>query len=258
MPAKPVSAQNDSTPVKNEKAAAAPRPSSTDSSDSKAVKSDKPADVKSGESAPVVKAGAQADAGAAEGKGEGGAGGAKGGAAGDITPSATAFLKGWGVGLAYIYNRSPIVSEATIVNGVVRATTVQNYQTSLIVGSHWYFQGSEDPSCGPKWFANSAGGLGCLGVFLGVGVGGGNSSSQLLDFVGGGFIWGFGDVFDNNGKKDAQSKKHSIGIGVGRRFNVKHLGAGFFANQPPPAGETQVRFETRDTYSPYLFYTYNF
>lgn len=175
-----------------------------------------------------------------------------------IAPTASAFLKGWGVGLAYIKNRSPIVSDAVIVNGVVRATTIQNYQTELIFGSHWYFQGSNDATCGPVWIADKPLKAGCLGIFLGVGVGGSNSASQLIDFVGAGLIWGFGDVFNANGGIDAQTKKHSIGIGIGRKFNVKHLGDGFVHNQAPPSGETQIRYDVRDTVAPYLFYTYNF
>ena len=172
-----------------------------------------------------------------------------------ITPTASAFLKGWGVGLAYIKNRSPIVSDAVIMNGVVRATSIQNYQTELIFGSHWYFQGEGEAACGPHWIRNA----GCLGIFLGVGVGGSNSASQLIDFVGAGLIWGFGDVIKADGKTiDAQTKKHSIGVGIGRRFNVKHLGEGFSPNQAPPAGETQIRYDVRDTLAPYLFYTYNF
>lgn len=174
-----------------------------------------------------------------------------------ITPTASAFLKGWGVGLAFIQNRSPIVSDAIIVNGVVRATTVQNYQTELIFGSHWYLQGANDHECG-RILGKFLQGAGCLGIFLGVGVGGSNSASQLIDFVGTGLLWGFGDVQNADGTRDPQAKKHSIGIGIGRRFNVKHLGEGFAPNQPLPAGETQIRYDVRDTVAPYLFYTYNF
>jgi len=177
---------------------------------------------------------------------------------GNSDAGVSSFLKGWGIGLAYMHNHTPVISDATIVNGVVRANTIQNYQTSIIFGSHWYFQAEDGDECGPTWIAHSMNGMGCLGLFMGVGVGGGNSSSQLIDFVGTGLIWGFGKVEKKDGTIDPQSKKHSIGIGIGRRFNVKSLGSGFAANQAPPAGETQVRYDTRDTFAPYLFYTYNF
>lgn len=77
------------------------------------------------------------------------------------------------------------------------------------------------------------------------------SDEEVIHTLGGGLMLGFrrGATVDATNperpKVDASPNSFNIGIGVAVDPNVKVLGAGFKANQPAPAGETQVRF--RDT-----------
>lgn len=160
------------------------------------------------------------------------------------------FTQGWGVGLAALRNRRTVINDASLVNGLVRANTVQSWQPELLLARHWYF------SSAPNYHSCSVSVKGaCLGMFLAIGVGGGSGSSttQVVDMAGVGLLFGFGP-----GTKNPQQQAHNIGIGVGRRFNVKMLGDGISANASLPAGETQIRYKTEDITAPFVFYTYKF
>lgn len=163
-------------------------------------------------------------------------------------PTVTNFLQGWGVGLAMIRNSRKVISDASVVNGIVRANSEHTWQSTLLLAKHWYFENPNTKQCLLKKDYQL-----CLGVFVGVGLGGGASSNQIIDMIGGGLLLGFGPGTDN-----VQKQAHNVGIGVGRRFNVKVLGDGISANAPLPAGETQVRFKITDITAPFLFYTYKF
>lgn len=154
------------------------------------------------------------------------------------------FWSDWTIGIGLLRNDPPVVSDAMIVNGtIVRATTTQKYQTDFLLAKHHYF-GDERTCSVPILGA-------CIGLMITVGLGG----NQFVDMLGAGFAAGFGKNLDG---KDRQNQPHNIGIGWGRRFNVKTLGDGFVPNSPPPAGETQVRYQNIDINSPFFYYTYNF
>lgn len=169
----------------------------------------------------------------------------------------------WGLGLAVLRNSHNVINDASIQNGLVRASAESRTATEIVMTRSFYFTkqalGSKDPNeriCSTAdWKMASDF---CMGLFLAVGVnpssGNGNGSSNLIDMIGGGLIFGFGKVKDG-GPFD---KQHNIGFGIGRRFGVKTLGDGFSHNNPPPTGETQVRYKTTDFTAPFLFYTYNF
>lgn len=157
------------------------------------------------------------------------------------------FWKNWSIGLGLLKNSPAVVSEATVVNGVVRANSVQKYQTDLVLARHWYFgsKDEKDSECTVHWIGA------CFGLMVTVGLGG----NQVVDMIGGGFLIGFGgDMHGIN----RQNQPHNIGVGMSRRFNVKTLGDGIALNAPLPAGETQIRYQTMDINAPFFFYTYNF
>src|SRR6266700_1748997 len=129
-------------------------------------------------------------------------------------PNAGSFFgPGWGIGIALVKNKTPMISDATLVNGTVRANNEQRWLTELLLTRHWYF--GDGNKCDNMWPKE----LGCLGLFVGVGITGGGQGSQLIDMVAGGLMVGFGPV-----TQEVQNPAHNLGIGIGRRFNVKTLG----------------------------------
>jgi hypothetical protein len=56
---------------------------------------------------------------------------------------------------------------------------------------------------------------------------------------------------------DSQKRAFNIGLGIGRRFNVKTLGDGFVENLPPPPGETQVRYKNVDMTTYFIMITFS-
>ncbi|MGH8222298.1 MAG: hypothetical protein ACREQZ_04925, partial [Woeseiaceae bacterium] len=70
--------------------------------------------------------------------------------------------------------------------------------------------------------------------------------------VGLGWMWGL----KSNDPEDSEG--FSIGIGVILDDDVKALGDGFEENQPPPPGETAVRFEEKSRPAALLFVTRTF
>lgn len=164
----------------------------------------------------------------------------------------------WGAGLAVMRNSDKVINDASIQNGIVRANNESRVTTELLMTRNFYFHKKDDQ--GRRICSAADWGLSsdlCLGLFVGVGLsasGGGSSGNQLIDMVGAGILIGFGRLSDDM----PFTKAHNIGIGWGRRLNVKTLGDGFHKNSPSPDGETQVRYKSVDMNAPFLFYTYNF
>jgi hypothetical protein len=149
-----------------------------------------------------------------------------------------------------VRNDSKVVSDASVVDGIVRVGSEASYSATILVAKHWYFASKATPSeCAVSvWEA-------CFGVMLGVGLGSSSAaSSQVINLVGGGLVIGWNPA----DPKSAQKQNHNLGIGWGREFGVKLLGDGFRENAPPPTGETQVRYKTTDIPIIFLFYTYSF
>lgn len=164
----------------------------------------------------------------------------------------------WGAGLAVMRNSDKVINDASIQNGIVRANNESRVATELLMTRNFYFHKKDDQ--GRRICSAADWGLSsdlCFGLFVGVGLsasGGGSSGNQLIDMVGAGALIGFGRISDDN----PFAKAHNVGIGIGRRLNVKTLGDGFHKNGAPPDGESQVRYKSVDMTAPFLFYTYNF
>jgi hypothetical protein len=173
------------------------------------------------------------------------------------------FFDQWAVGLAVIRPKVSTVTDATIVNNLVRVNGHARSEASLLVARHFYpfNQGrrcvedgtvvtdtrAKEPSLMDKttgFLAN------CVGAMVGVGLGtsGGSGSGQLINFAGIGLTMGGGIPKD-------EKSNWNIGIGLGRKFNVKTLGDGFTENQAPPTGETQVRYKTLDASASFAYFT---
>lgn len=191
------------------------------------------------------------------------------------------FFAGWATGLAVIKPKQATITDASIVNDKVRVSNKSGHEASILVSKHFYpfsdgtrcLQAS-DPAASKKGAGDSgttpadkskdntpitdalaaaARGTGrCVGGMVGVGLGtsGGSGGTQLINFVGVGLTIGGGVG------KPAQSTWH-FGFGIGRKFNGRYLGEGFTEDLAPPAGETQVRFQSRDVSAKFLYFTTN-
>lgn len=160
------------------------------------------------------------------------------------------FFKDWGVGLAVLKPKAKSVSDATIVNGLVRVNSTSQNQASLLVARHFYPWRVKRECVSSEGVTSSQFWATCFGAMIGVGLGnaGSSNSNQIINFAGIGLTLG-GSVNAND------SVAWNFGVGVGRQFNVKVLGDGFKENEAPPPGETQVRYKTIDTNSPFVFFT---
>jgi hypothetical protein len=174
------------------------------------------------------------------------------------------FFAGWSVGLAVIKPKQASLSDATIINGIVRVNARASQEASLLVSRQFYLfsdgsrcapaatnEGRADKVEGRTGMNRALNTLGrCVGVMVGVGLGatGSAGSTQLINFAGAGLTIGSG--VDKVGKTNWH-----FGFGIGRKFNAKVLGDGFTADAPPPPDETQVRYKTIDTQAKFIYFS---
>jgi len=159
---------------------------------------------------------------------------------------------GWAVGLAVVKPKIPSVGEATIVDGRVRSGSTASQEASILVSNHIYpFAGKgecEAAADGTALLDAVARRLQrCVGLMVGVGLGtaGGSGDSQLINFAGIGLSIGGPPIGNKRG--------WHLGLGIGRKFNVKTLGDGFKEGEPPPGTESQVRYKTIDTSAKFIY-----
>jgi len=157
----------------------------------------------------------------------------------------TDFFADWGTGLAMVRNAKPAVTDATIVNNVVRVNSQARYEASLLVAKHFY--PFRNDRCGTQMAARD-----CVGAMVGAGLGSSSDTGRLINMIGVGLTLG-GQLVAADGK--SASSAWNFGIGVGRKFGVQTLGDGFTENAPPPQGETQVRYKTRDASAEFIYFT---
>lgn len=163
----------------------------------------------------------------------------------------------WGVGIGLVVNRGKLIPDASIVNGKVVANTTQTATTELMLAYHWYFaepENSGTPTDG-KLRCTITPFHACLGAFMALGEGVGNTTSQSFpDLFALGLLLGWG----NNDDSSIESQPYNFGIGIGERFAVKTLADGFEPGKPAPNGETSVRYQTKDNIAYMIFFTYAF
>jgi hypothetical protein len=158
------------------------------------------------------------------------------------------FFQDWAVGLALVKPRKRGISDAAVVNNVVRVNAESKSEATLLVARHFYpwkkrdvkkCSGNDDG----RWFS-------CVGAMVSVGLStaGSAGASQVINFVGAGLAVGGGVGNDT-------STAWHFGLGYGRRFGIKVLGDGFNENEAPPVGETQVRYKSIDLPATFAYFT---
>jgi len=143
----------------------------------------------------------------------------------------------WGLGLGVSLGDDENVDEATIVNGVVRVTSDIKEQPRVLFEYHklfWCNGGRTNGTrgCGPFIAASS-------------------NDRKVLSGVAMGAVYGVKT-------KETDAEGFVLGAGLVLDAKVKDLGDGFSANDPPPSGETAVRFRTRSRWSILIFATRTF
>jgi hypothetical protein len=172
---------------------------------------------------------------------------------------------GFGAGVALTFGQSR-VSNATVVNNIVRATEEGNVMAGLVFESHYFFV--QPPT---KLFGSMTNITWGHGPFVAVDVSTSPTTTNS-NFVAGfslGWMVGFRRIsdpvpalLDNNKIMVAQTDKNSWNIGVGFRVDPKAtvLGDGIVANMPLPAGENpnMVRTMTAPRYGVMLLTSFSF
>jgi hypothetical protein len=168
----------------------------------------------------------------------------------------------WGVGIATNFDVGGTrVVNAQIINNIVRLTdTSSNVGISFVLESHYFFPGI---TYGGPFNLAPPGGcttsnmtvkLNCTewawGPFIAIEVGDGTTAptstttGSIAAFAAGLMVGLHRPSVDLNGKVVATDKSSwNFGIGVRVDPAAQVLGAGFAANQAPPAGETAIRFQ---------------
>ncbi len=143
----------------------------------------------------------------------------------------------WGVGFGFSYSGN-VISEAAVVDGVIRATKETSQQAKALLEGHSYFL------CDKK---KTKGDHGC-GPYVGVVA----DSNDVLAGVSIGFMWGWKSTQPDT------SQGFSLGLGVLLENDVKDLADGFHEGEPLPPGETQIRFVEKGRWSAVIFATRTF
>jgi hypothetical protein len=138
----------------------------------------------------------------------------------------------WGLGLGFSVGIEDHFDEAEIVNGKVRVTSDVTQQPRVLFEYHRILSCNNGGKDGTR---------GC-GPFVAVAA----TDNKLLSGVAVGAMYGM--------KKSQESTEgFSIGVGAILDAKVRSLGAEFKENEPPPNGETTIRFLKRSRWS-FLFY----
>lgn len=168
-------------------------------------------------------------------------------------------FENWGTGLALIRTPRRAIAEASIVNGIVRVNSQSRYEASVLLARHFYpfrskgkCRATREPSRVPSVMDGAEFWRECAGFMIGVGLGStaatGSGSTQFINLIGLGVTAGGGIGNDSNAN-------WRVGIGIGRKFGARLLGDGFSENAAAPAGESQIRYKTRDVTAPFAYFT---
>jgi len=112
------------------------------------------------------------------------------------------------------------VTDAEIVNGIVRISEEKSIFIRIMLESHYFFVNTMHPKRGN-------------GPFVAVS----SSSDDIIESAALGWMIGF-----RRDEKESQSL--NFGLGVLLDPSVQHLGEGFEADKPAPAGETAIRYKS--------------
>ncbi len=163
---------------------------------------------------------------------------------------------GIGVSMSYDLGNNDRVSDAVITNNVVRVTRTENIRARIVLESHYFAtptfnrtrRAREAAFCAefagdPVKYDNcmSAQKNFGIGPFVALQPGG----EKVIDAIGLGVMVGLRRGAD-------RASSFNLGVGIFYDVDTRILGNGFVEDQPPPAGETEVRFR-RQSQSGLLF-----
>ncbi len=163
---------------------------------------------------------------------------------------------GIGVSMSYDLGNNDRVSDAVITNNIVRVTRTENIRARIVLESHYFAtptfsstrRAREAAFCAsfnddPVKYDNcmSAQKNFGIGPFVALQPGG----EKVIDAIGLGVMVGFRRGTD-------RASSFNLGVGIFYDVDTRILGNGFVEDQPPPAGETDVRFR-RQSQSGLLF-----
>ena len=137
---------------------------------------------------------------------------------------------GVGIALTVGIGEKPSVESASIVEGIVRVDEERDATATIMLESHYLFKTGTT-------LGRDVG----IGPFVVIQPGG---SDEIVEAFGLGVMIGFKRKPETN----ADTSSWNLGVAYVIDPSVKVLGDGFEENQPPPAGETGIRFkEVSDT-----------
>ena len=140
---------------------------------------------------------------------------------------------GFGVGVSLSWDTGgdkDRVKVARVVNGIVRVEVEENTEARIMLESHYFFQ----TRTRFLWAVDKANWG--HGPFIALQPG----TDEIIETIGLGWMVGFRKP-DDNGQASSASWNFGMGIVVDPNANV--LGDGIEANQPLPAGETEIRYK---------------
>jgi hypothetical protein len=164
----------------------------------------------------------------------------------------------WGIGIATNFNLGgKLVTGAEIDNGIVRVTdSSANVGIGFVLEAHYFFKEWPPLASCMGYNCNDI----ATGPFVAIEVGNGAtatpSSSGLITSYALGWMVGLHHPDASSGQ--SQNSSWNFGVGLNVNPTAKVLGDGFVPNQPPPAGETAVRYQTEPRYGVILLSSFSF
>jgi len=164
----------------------------------------------------------------------------------------------WGIGIATNFNLGgKLVTGAEIDHGVVRVTdTSANVGIGFVLEAHYFFkEWLPLPNC-MNYNCNDI----ATGPFVALEVGTGATATPSSSGLVTGYALGWMVGLHHPDPTSAKTNNASWNFGIGFIVTptAKVLGDGFVPNQPPPAGETAVRYITEPRYGVMLLSSFSF
>jgi len=147
----------------------------------------------------------------------------------------------WGLGAGYAFGKGAKRVTASVVNNIVRVSSDATNGPRVLLEAHYY----------PEKITWNEGDFG-YGPFAAVETGAaGTTTSNGITGFGLGLMAGW---------KVASNSSSGFNLGVGYLWegNVQTLGDGISANQPLPAGETQIRYKNQSLGAITVFFSWTF
>jgi hypothetical protein len=175
---------------------------------------------------------------------------------------------GWGLGIAADFDLGgKRVADAQIINGnIVRVTdTSSNVGVGFVLEAHYFLKdflfgntgllGNAGPGDCKKFYGPTCRTEAAIGPFVAIEIGGGTSATSNAGPITG---YALGLMVGLHHVDAPDTSSWNFGLGLRVDPQAKILGDGFVANQPPPPGETAVRFKKEPRYGLMLLSSFSF